>query len=424
MTLDSIRGNKKYIYNTVVLYFDNMVKLVIGFILSVFITRYFGPGRFGQLNYVTAYIGIFQVCVICGFDQIILKDIGLGLFADSIVIGTVIKCRLFLAAIIYSIGGLIFFAIRDKLLLQIYLISGLQLFMFSIYGLKQWFQVKILNKYAVIASLSAFFCVTIAKIIFLFLDLGLVEYSTLLIFGILIEITLLILFFHKKSTVKLPGRFSISYCKHLFKDSYFLLLQGFAIMVFMKIDQIMIGSMLPKQELGIYSLGVTISEVIHFVPMGVINGMYPKIAKAEKNGNVNALLIKIGSVNWIICLIFALACNFFFPFFIGLLFGPDYIRVVDVIKIHSWATIFVAIGVSQSPLVVFRNMQKYTFYATLFGAILNITLNYFMINLWGINGAAIATLITQAVTSYLFYALLKDKTFFINETKSLFFRFG
>jgi O-antigen/teichoic acid export membrane protein len=97
---------------------------------------------------------------------------------------------------------------------------------------------------------------------------------------------------------------------------------------------------------------------------------------------------------------------------------------VDVIKIHSWATIFVAIGVSQSPLVIFRNMQKYTFCGSLLGMILNVILNYFMINLWGINGAAIATLITQAVVSYLFYAFLKDKTFFINETKSLFFRFN
>jgi O-antigen/teichoic acid export membrane protein len=182
--------------------------------------------------------------------------------------------------------------------------------------------------------------------------------------------------------------------------------------------------MLSKPELGLYSLAVIISEMIYFVPMAVTNGMYPKYVKAEKNGNLNALLVKIGSVNWIICFIFVLGCIFFISFFVKFFYGYEYIRIGSVITIHSLASIFVALGVSHSPLLIFKNLQKYSLYASLIGAILNVILNYFMISKWGINGAAIATVITQAFASYLFFAFVKDKTFFLNETRSLFFRFN
>jgi O-antigen/teichoic acid export membrane protein len=363
------------------------------------------------------------VFVICGFEQIILKDMGLGLFPDSIIIGTVIRCRYILAIVVYAAGLLIFIREKEKSLLYIYLILGSQLFMYSLYCLKQWFQVKTLNKYVMISSLCSFAYITVAKIVFLVFGFGIFTYSVFLATGTLAEVILLVFFFNNKSNVKFLGRFDVQYCKHLFRSSFPLLLQGFTIMIFMKIDQIMIGNMLPKQELGIYSIGVIISEMIYFVPMSVINGLYPKIVMAEKEGNSNNLLIKIGSINLIICFCFALACTFFVPYFVELFYGHDYAGVGQIVKIHSWAGVFVAIAVSQSPLVVFRNLQKHALYGAVLGAVLNICLNSFMIKIWGIKGAAIATLITQIVTSYLYYAFLKDKTFFINETKSIFFVF-
>ena len=45
-------GNGLYIKNALVLMIDSVIKILAGFILTVLIARFFGPGKFGDINYV------------------------------------------------------------------------------------------------------------------------------------------------------------------------------------------------------------------------------------------------------------------------------------------------------------------------------------------------------------------------------------
>ena len=53
-------GNGLYIKNALVLMFDTVIKILVGFFLTVLIARAFGPGKFGEVNYVYAVIEILQ----------------------------------------------------------------------------------------------------------------------------------------------------------------------------------------------------------------------------------------------------------------------------------------------------------------------------------------------------------------------------
>jgi PST family polysaccharide transporter len=412
-----------YVKNALVLFSDNVIKIVVGFVLSVFIARSFGPGKFGQINYVMAVIGILQIFVLFGFDEIALKDIGLALYPESVVLGTIIKLRLILASIVYVVGLALFYFLFDKSLVFIYILLGLQLFMYSLYILKQWYQIKSLNKYAVIASQISFLFLSIAKIIFLILANDVIWYSLILVGGTYIEINVLLSFYKKKSKHSSFGSFDITYAKHLFKASFPLLFQNLAIILFMKIDQIMIGKMLSPYQLGIYSVSVIISESIYFVPMAIANALYPKIAQARRdNGDYESIIVKTGSLNVLVCLLFALACTLLAPFLITAVYGKNYSPAGQVIQIYAWAGIPVAIGVSQACFMIFNNLQKYSFVATGSAAILNIIGNFICIPILGINGAAIVTLVSQFFASYFFYIFLKDKKMFVLRTRILFFR--
>ena len=98
--------------------------------------------------------------------------------------------------------------------------------------------------------------------------------------------------------------------------------------------------------------------------------------------------------------------------FILLFYGEAYKEAAIIIQIHSWAGIFVAIGCSNSCYIIFENKQKYSFYATVFGALINVILNYLFIPIMGGKGAALATLVTQSFSSFFFYSILSDKRFF------------
>ncbi|MDR2409885.1 MAG: flippase [Bacteroidales bacterium] len=415
-----IQNNFIYIKNTFFLFSDNISKLILGFGISIFIARHLGPGRFGQINYVMSYISIFQIIVLFGFDNIAIKDLGLCVYPESTIIGTIIKFRFVLALIIYFLGLLLFFFI-DRSLLLLYIILALQLFPSAFLILKQWFQIKSLNKFVVISSQISLFLTSIGKIVFVISRSSIFVYAIILLVGYIVEIISLYIFFIKKANIVIM-KFNFIYFRALFKNSLPLLVSAFFVVILMKGSQILIGYMLSPSDLGIYSIGLTIAEIIFFIPTGIITAMYPKISKAKReNGNTCDLIVKVGGISVFFSLVFALICTFAMPMFVKIVYGDAYIDAGKIVQICGWVSVFIALGTNHSCFLIFENLQKYDMYAAVLGAGINIILGYSLIKQFGVNGAAIAFLIAHIFTNYLFFPFFKDKRSFVLRTRSLFF---
>lgn len=391
---------------------DSIIKLVISFIVSIFVARIFGPAKFGQISYVAAVISFLQVSVIFGFDTIVRKDLGLGTYPENTIVNTVIVIRWGLAVVAYILGFCLFYFYLGKTYIYIYLILGLELFCYIYDVYKQWFQIKSLNKYAVVASQVAFLSLIALKILYLCFFDNLNIYSLFILFSFFIEVVVLKFNFHRLKDNSLL-RFDGTYAKNLVKASLPLLLNNFSIVIYMKVDQVMIGKMLTPKDVGLYSVAVTISEMVYFLPMAMSNALYPKVTDAKKNGeDYKKILERIGQINVTICLLWALFCTFFMPFLIVFVYGENYEPACKVIQIHSWAGVFVGASTGTGSDIIFEEKQKLFFYDTICAAILNVILNYILIKIIGINGAAIATLVAQAFSAWLFFAFLKDKKYF------------
>ncbi len=65
-------GFLKYFRNTSWLFVDKVVRLGAVLITSIFVTRYLGPELFGQLNYASAFVGIFFALTSMGLDDILI----------------------------------------------------------------------------------------------------------------------------------------------------------------------------------------------------------------------------------------------------------------------------------------------------------------------------------------------------------------
>jgi PST family polysaccharide transporter len=292
--------------------------------------------------------------------------------------------------------------------------------LYSGYTFKQWYQIKSLNKYVVIASQASLLFTLVAKVILIVLSKNIIWYAVILVGGVLIEVCILSFFYRIKAISNGINKFDLRYSKHLFTAGLPLVFSSLAVAMYMKIDQIMIGRMLGTHAVGIYSIAVTISELVYFIPTSIMNAVYPKIAKAKKDGkDYESLIIKTASLNVGISLTFAICCTLIIPYGIRIVYGEAYIAAARVIQIHCWAGIFVAIGVSHGSYLIFNNLQTYGFVATISAALLNIILNYYFIKWFGINGAAITTVISYAFSTYLFFIFFKDKKIFLMRTKSL-----
>jgi O-antigen/teichoic acid export membrane protein len=93
---------------------------------------------------------------------------------------------------------------------------------------------------------------------------------------------------------------------------------------------------------------------------------------------------------------------------IGLFFGRQYEGAGPVLALHTWTSVFVFLGFASSNWFVAEGLQKYSFYRTAAGAVINVGMNYILIPIYGILGAAAATLFSQFVASYFFNAFSRE----------------
>jgi len=173
-------------------------------------------------------------------------------------------------------------------------------------------------------------------------------------------------------------------------------------MIFMKIDQVMLGQMIGDSEVGVYSAAVRISEIWYFIPGAIVSSVAPAIYAAKEKSE-SLYYQRIGqllSLMTCISLAIALPMSFLSDKIIMVMFGSRYAEAGAILAVHIWTSLFVFMGLATSPWFIAEGLNHVSLGKTLFGAILNIILNLFLIPKYAGLGAAIATIISQAAAAF------------------------
>jgi O-antigen/teichoic acid export membrane protein len=93
---------------------------------------------------------------------------------------------------------------------------------------------------------------------------------------------------------------------------------------------------------------------------------------------------------------------------IFLLYGEAYAIASPVLTIHIWTSVFVFLGLASDRYLLAEGLIKLTLYRSCLGVIVNIVLNVILISNYGIIGAAISTLVSQIMASFIFDLLNKQ----------------
>jgi O-antigen/teichoic acid export membrane protein len=287
-----------------------------------------------------------------------------------------------------------------------------------------YFQSKVLSKFVSLCKMTQLLLSSLLKIylvlkganLFWFVVVSLVDQATL-------AATLYIAYRYQKLG-KFYRYFDLATAKQLLKDSWPLIFSSLVVMIYMRIDQIMIKEMLGEREVGIYSTAVRLSEVWYFIPMVITSSLFPAIVSAKKVSAelYYARLQRLYTFMVWMAIGVALPMTFLSDWLVTLLYGMAYKEAGPVLMIHIWAGIFVSLGVASSSWFASENLQRYAFYRTALGAIVNVILNLILIPSLGLIGASIATVIAQSLAA-LFFDVLTTKTrvLFFMKLKTLYF---
>ena len=121
----------------------------------------------------------------------------------------------------------------------------------------------------------------------------------------------------------------------------------------------------------------------------------------------------------------AISASLIYTFFANkimvFLFGIDYIDASEILIVYIWSIVFVFLSNGSWCYYLNENLEKFASIRLVIGAVLNIILNLYFITVYGLLGAAYATLISYSISGY-FVNLLFSKTRdnFYLQTRSLF----
>jgi O-antigen/teichoic acid export membrane protein len=415
---------RKIIGNINWLVLERVLRNLLALFVVAWVARYLGPEQFGLMNYALSFVALFSALSIMGLNGITVRNIVSNPENKEEYLGTTLLLKFFgsLSMLIISVIGIALIE-PDNTSVQLFvLIVALGYIFKSFDTIDLWFQSQVQSKYSVFSRSIAFVIISILKIGLVITQAPLVAFVLMYALDNLLAALLLIYLYHKKVTFSFfEWQVKYDVMKSLLKDSWPLILSGIAVMLYMKIDQVMIGNMLGDPQLGVYSAAVKLSEAWYFIPMIVSGSVFPAILNTRKKSRelyLERMQMLYDSFTSFTIFV-ALITTFIAPFVIHIIYGVEYIEAAAVLSIHIWAGIFVFLGVASSKYLVAENLTKISFYRTFIGAITNLTLNFILIPEHGILGAAIATLISQMLSSYVLNALFKkSKIAFIMQSKS------
>ena len=89
----------------------------------------------------------------------------------------------------------------------------------------------------------------------------------------------------------------------------------------------------------------------------------------------------------------------FAPLIVHIIYGTAYNATIPVLRISAWYIVFSYVGMIRNIWILAEGHQKYLMPINGFGALCNIGLNYILIPVIGISGAAVASVLTQFLTN-------------------------
>lgn len=428
--LEKFKSNKQYTSNISWQFGGKLLLMMLSFMVNIFVTRYLGASRLGDLQYVNSIFAFFGIFTYLGLNGILLNDLVSYPNKNELNITTVFVMKL----IGGTIGFIIFILImyfnygRQSIEFSLSVIIGLTLLFKPFDTLSVFFDAKVKAKYKVISNSLSNIIVASYKVLIVIAGAGLIYFGSAVLLTSVISALIAIFFIINKFDLDFSKfKFSFSLAKSLFSKSWLLIFSSIFGVIYLKMDQVMLKWFKDSAEVGIYSVAVSLSEIWYFIPGIIVTTFTPRlISIRKKNKNTFKKKLQTGyDFLFLIAFSVSILISLMAHPVINLLYGSEFSESAYILQIHIWSGIFIFMRTLFSKWIIMENLFKYSLYTHAIGAIVNIVLNIFFIPYYGAIGAAIATLISYAFSSFIalfFFKNLREQAFMMSRAFTSFLR--
>lgn len=399
----------KVVTNVLWLISDRVFALINSLFVGALVARYLGPTQYGSLQYVASLIWLLMPFTQLIHDNVVVREIIRQPNRKAEILGTSFFIKLAAGLLLYlSVAATTLFSTQNedvKRWLLLILSANLVFQPSNVVSL--WFESQVKSKYLVWSRNTALIIVSIVKLSLVFVR------APLLFFGIagalqtlLVSLGLIIFFVRQGETLK-SWRFDRAVARLLMKSSWPLLLTAIITAILDKSDRVLLQRISGDAEVGIYSVAVFVTETWYVLPMAVATSVFPFLLHSRETGTAQThakhtqlffdVMISIGTVVAVGLMLVASPV-------IHIVFGAQYAAAKPAATVYALSMLLSFISYAQARWLITENMERFLLIAKIVGVGINLVFNLFFIPHYGSLGAAWATVISYAASSYLICA--------------------
>jgi len=383
----------------------------VALFVGIYVARYLGPERFGLLSYAASFVGLFTALATLGLDGIMVRELVKTPERRDELLGTAFWLKSG-GAILMWIGiiAAITFTNNDTETNILIAIIALGVIFQAFNVIDFNYQAEVKSKFVVYVQLVQLVVSSIIKLVLIWISAPLVWFACVFLIDAVVHSVGLTAIYLKNTGKVWHWKWRWETAKELLGDSWPLILSSGAIMIQARIDQVMLNEMIGSAEVGQYAVAMSMIEAFGFIPMVIYSSLAPSITNAKKTSETFYRQRLIQLYRLMFLLFFATAIPIYLtakPVVI-FLFGEAYTKAGWLLQLFAIRLFFTNLGVARSLFITNNNLFKYSFIASITGAILNIAFNYLLIPYYGASGAIVATVISFTFTIFVLDAFYSE----------------
>lgn len=398
-----------YKRNIVSNFIIQIVKIALGFITSILVARALGPADKGYTSYAILIFGLLGGYGHLGINDATTYFQKKSEYDEKAVYNTNMTYLL----IIWTVTSIVIMILK---ICNVFL-NDYNIF-FTVFGLAYVLlnlirtcansfyigneKISEANKYVLMSSILYS---VIIIILYLIDYLNAYSYFVLQVIPLMLNVIMLI------KNIGMDFNLSIKHhmLKMEFKYGIIIYFSDLFIYLNYRIDQIMIKNMIGDSDLGIYSIAVTLAELLFLVPDSVTSALLGRLYNIDNRADKKQITAATTKYTFYICLILCFAGILMTPL-IPIVYGAQYLRAMPVTTILFVGIIFASLARVSCSYFFSEGRPRIHLSITFITLAINIIFNFIFIPRIGINGAAMASAISYTIygIAYMIFFIKKE----------------
>ncbi len=388
--------------NVLITFSVKALTVLFGIGISAIIARTLGPEKQGIYSLVILLPSFLTMFTNFGIAPASVFYIGRKEHSAKEILGNNIIFSILISVLTISMGLVIVFFFGPELFPGIeksYLFLALLLipfFLFSDFVSHVLIGLQKITKYNIASFLQSFFFLLLVTLLLLWLNFGIKMAIFAQIFSLFLS-GIILFFFARKEALGISLRFNKQYFKKALSYGFKTHLGTIFSFFHYRVDLFLINIFINPLAVGFYAVAARLAEGIWLLSFSAATVLFPKVVSETNKEKLKNLTPLVCRNILLATLLIVIPLFVFARLVIVFFYSEKFLDSVQVFQILLLGTLFVSGWRILANDIIARGRPMVNTYITGFSVILNIGLNIIFIPLWGITGAAWATVISYWV---------------------------